>query len=81
MHADAQQIAALGVVAVAGLTIVRRLAGQVAAFSGRDGGDTGCGGCGGACGRPVKPANVAQPAANNLVQIQLTAPKRVRRPE
>jgi hypothetical protein len=77
-HVDGQQIAALGIVAVAAATLGRRLAAQIAGFRGRGPAAPGCGGCGGACGGSTASA---EPAAPRLVQIQLKAPERIRRPQ
>jgi hypothetical protein len=45
IHFDWQQVAAFGVVAVAGWSVSRRMAGQFAAFRKTSNGETACSGC------------------------------------
>jgi len=75
MHIDGQQVIALSIVAVAAGVVGRRMIGQVAAFWTKDK-SSHCGGCEG-CG-PAKAASEAK--APQLVQLQMTAPKRIKRP-
>ena len=74
MHVDVQQIIALSIVAFAAAVVGRRMIGQVAAFWTKDK-DSHCGGCEG-CG----PSKSTETKAPQLVQLQMTAPKRIKRP-
>ena len=74
MHMDAQQITALGIVAVAAAAVGRRMYTQIAGFWNSK--SAGCGGCDG-CG--PKKENAA-PSPPTLVQIQIRPPKRIQRP-
>ena len=71
MHVDVQQIIALTIVAFAAAMVGRRMIGQVAAFWTKDK-TSHCGGCEG-CG-PAK----GEAKAPQLVQLQMTAPKRIK---
>ena len=78
MHVDGQQIAALGIVAVAALAVGRRLWGQAAAFRGKSGragsGGSGCDGC------PSSGATKTRATSSPLMQIQTKPPVHLRRP-
>jgi len=69
---DTQQILTLGIVAVAGLSLGRRMWLQA---KGTAEGDA-CGGCGGGCGKPVAPKPAVRPApqATQLVTLSVGAP-------
>lgn len=76
MHIDGQQVAALGIVALAALAVGRRLWGQVAAFRGRtgraDSGGSGCDGC--------PSSGAVKTTSSPLMQIQTKPPLHLRRP-
>jgi hypothetical protein len=67
-----QEIAAFAMVALAGLSVGRRIVGQVAAFRGPSKSGRACDGCG--------PGGPAGGREAKLVQIQTRPPLRVRRP-
>jgi len=75
MHIDGQQIAVYAIVGIAAASLIRRLAVQAMAFRGK-GSDSAspCAGCG-TCS-----AAKAESRPPQLVQLQLTAPKRIQRP-
>jgi hypothetical protein len=72
MHIDGQQVAAFAIVAVAALSVGRRMAGQFAAFRASNK-SSGCGGCDG-CGSTKVTKSEAP-----LVQIQTRPPVRLKR--
>lgn len=76
IHIDGQQIAVYAIVGVASLSLLRRLTAQAMAFRSKSDDTTSpCGGCGGCAA-----AKANELKAVPLVQLQLTAPKRIQRP-
>jgi len=89
IHIDGQQIAVYAIVGVAAASLVRRLTAQALAFRGKNAASSSpCGGCGGcsaakAPGGRLPPGTTAKASEQKpvqLVQLQLTAPKRIQRP-
>ncbi|MGO8671419.1 MAG: hypothetical protein ACLQVD_08680 [Capsulimonadaceae bacterium] len=73
MHIDGQQAGMVAIVAVAAVSVGRRIAGQVASFRG-GGRGSGCGGCDG-CRQAARAGTEAE---EPLLQIRMSPPARTR---